>query len=591
MDLTYRITREHAVVALVFLLGLAIRMAGLGHTPLSEAEAQLALQALTVANGQPATISGPPLYVMLTGFTFYLLGSSDFLARFWPALFGSLLVLAPVLYREKLGALPAVLFALGIALDPALAAVSRQANGPLTALAPLVLAWGLLLNRRYLAGGVLAGLAALSGPGLVMGLLILALTWGAATLLSRRGTASSPPGAGLGQWWADWRPVVLTTGITALLVGSYFGHYPQGLSAGLGALPGFLTAWWQPSGVPALRVLSALLIYQPIALLFALLGLARRPLQASSELSLLRIGFLIALALLILSPGRQMSALAWALLPLWALAASELAESTPLLQERKTVMFGLAAVLFIIAAMFWLNLSNLSLALPAIQVDTLRLGLLGGLLALAVVSTVLVGMGWSWQVARGGVVLGLCLIYIVNNAANLAGSTQPRQAPHVELWNPAPSAGDARLLEDTIRQLSIWNTGRAEGLDIQVAVQSSALQWLLRGYQQVVFLGDTPALSAGSSPSLVITRAQNAEPSLAAAYRGQDFAWWVYPAWSGVLPEPFFRWLVFREAALSQEQVILWARADLFPGQTLPSLQDGSSELLENVVPDQEQLP
>jgi hypothetical protein len=58
-------------------------------------------------------------------------------------------------------------------------------------------------------------------------------------------------------------------------------------------------------------------------------------------------------------------------------------------------------------------------------------------------------------------------------------------------------------------------------------------------------------------------------PSLAEKYRGQDFVWRVYPGWQGIFPPNFINWLAFRQAPLGQDQIVLWARGDIFPGGTL----------------------
>ena len=67
-------------------------------------------------------------------------------------------------------------------------------------------------------------------------------------------------------------------------------------------------------------------------------------------------------------------------------------------------------------------------------------------------------------------------------------------------------------------------------------------------------------------PPVVITRLEDENPTLNTTYRGQDFVWEVLPGWNGYIPYESFRWLAFREAPLLNKKVVLWARADLFPG-------------------------
>jgi hypothetical protein len=90
------------------------------------------------------------------------------------------------------------------------------------------------------------------------------------------------------------------------------------------------------------------------------------------------------------------------------------------------------------------------------------------------------------------------------------------------------------------------------------------LRWELRDYPGLNVVPEGDKLLTSGSPSIVITREDIQEPGLAASYRGQDFALEAYPAWAGVLPPNIARWLVFRLAPQQVEQVILWARVDLF---------------------------
>ena len=72
--------------------------------PLTGPEAALALQAQQLAQGVHPQISPQAGYVIWTSLLFYIFQTSQFLARFWPAAAGSLLILAPYLFRRQLGA-------------------------------------------------------------------------------------------------------------------------------------------------------------------------------------------------------------------------------------------------------------------------------------------------------------------------------------------------------------------------------------------------------------------------------------------------------------------------------------------------------
>src|SRR5512138_3796328 len=114
-------------------------------------------------------------YVPLTAILFGIFDATNFLARFWPALSGTALVLTPWALRGRFGRPAAILLAFGLALDPGLVAMSHLAGGPMLAIAFLVLtalAW--VKGKRALAG-ISAGLALLSGRSIWIGLLGLGL--------------------------------------------------------------------------------------------------------------------------------------------------------------------------------------------------------------------------------------------------------------------------------------------------------------------------------------------------------------------------------------------------------------------------------
>src|SRR5512147_1735112 len=170
------IKNEGWLYGLAFLIALGFRFIQLSASPLTDSEATLALQALHIALGKAPLLSPQPGYILLTSILFAVIESTNFMARFVPALVGSALVFAPYFFREKIKPQPALILAFLFAIDPGLVALSRQASGTILAVTFLLFAWGMWLNRRAIPAGIFAGLALLSGPSLWMGLLILGLS-------------------------------------------------------------------------------------------------------------------------------------------------------------------------------------------------------------------------------------------------------------------------------------------------------------------------------------------------------------------------------------------------------------------------------
>ena len=154
---------ETVLYFLAITIAITIRFLHLGAQPLSDYEASWALQSLGVAQGARPVLDPNPAYILLAAVNFFIFDASNFLARFWPALAGSLLALAPLFLRGRLGRIPSLILAFGLAIDPGLVALSRLAGGPILAIAFAVFTWIAWEQDRPRLAGMLAALALLSG--------------------------------------------------------------------------------------------------------------------------------------------------------------------------------------------------------------------------------------------------------------------------------------------------------------------------------------------------------------------------------------------------------------------------------------------
>jgi hypothetical protein len=593
------LTLEQTLYLLAFLIGLLLRFYRLGLPALNESEATLALQALGVANGSAAVTGSHPGYVMLTGMLFWLMGSTNFLARLLPALAGSLLVFLPYLFRpiyldsdwlRKAG----VVMAFGLAIDPGLVALSRQTGSPIFAVTCILFTLGMLVNRQRVLAGVFGGLALLSGPAMVAGLLGLFLTWLLIQLLVKAGWLVK------GQiTWIDvqelataWRLVLLALGVTVLVAGLWLLRVPQGLSALAQTIPDYLNGWLNPSTVPALRLPAALLIYEILALSFALVAAVRGWIAARSGLrgaflaQMLSLWALVSLLLSIIYPARQVSDLAWTLVPLLALAALEISRHLPVREDQPTrlVALGLAGLIVLLVIISWINL----LTLVRLNGNPALYGaVIVGALLMAGVAALLVALGWSYSAARMGFAWGIVIGLGLGLIAATIGVSQVRPNDVRELWSTSPAAGQLPELMDTLSALSDWKTGFNEQIDIVVTADSSILRWALRDDPYVTF---ATSPEAAVSPVIVITWKDQESPALAEIYRGQDLVLQWYPGWQGPLPSTLLPWVTFRQAPVAQLQIVLWARADVFPGGSLDLLAPASDQQLPS-EPEEQLVP
>ncbi len=567
---------------LAFLLALGLRFIQLGLVPLTDTEATLALQALAIARGENPLLGAQPGYILLTSIPFYLFENSNFLARLIPALAGSLLVFAPYFFsplsplspfggenspfplrgKARMGVIAAFL----LAAAPGLVAVSRQANGTMLAVTFGIFAWAMWRNKRPKLTGIFAGIALLGGASVWMGLLIASLTWALAqnlvpaedveeTEAPSRAQASQN---GERSHTNDLKVAATYGGGTLLLVGTLFFLSPNGLSAFFASLGEFLRGWRYASGVPATRILGGLLVYYPFALAFGLLGSIRALFKKDRFGITLGLWALVALLLVIFYPAHQVSDLLWAALPLWVLSAKELSLHLRLPVYDRSETFGVFALTVLLMAFSWLNISGAGVLPPSTEMLTSRLILLGGSVLLLILSLGLIAVGWSIETATLGGVWGTALMLGLYTLSVAWGSSGLRTPKGVELWDNAPRVTQAGLLLETIEQVSTTARGDATMLTITIkGIDSPALLWALRNHSVDV----VTTLDMTSTPELVITP-QSEQVELASSYRGQDFTWRQVPDW--MLNTNWAKWIVLREMPIQREQIILWARNDLF---------------------------
>jgi hypothetical protein len=590
---TNRWTIEHSLYALALLLAVCIRLLALKNMALNDLEAGWAMQAFGLARGQAVDIGPQPLYVLFTGLLFSLLGSDNLSARLLPALAGSLLVLFPYCMRGYIGKRAAVILAFGLALDPALVFLSRTAGSQMPALTFGLLALAAVFARRPAWAGLFAGLALLSGPQALAGAVAIGLAWGAGKLLANAGivqplelenqadTPSGPHQVRLGLFFLAG---------TLLVAGTLFFRFPLGIGALADILPAYFGGWVTPSGIPALRIPAAWVFYQPLLFFFGLAGVARAWIARHPQYNTMRwlsLWALFALAAAMLYPARQVTDLAWALIPLWALTAMEIEWdlSSIGLRAHKPIALGQAALIFLLLAFAWFAMASLRNFSGDMQQIGFRSAILLiiGAAAMAAVTTSLVALGWGWRTARLGMVWGLTLSLGLYMLSAMWGSAGLRAINSdvigQDLWSTASTTTQADLFSKTMTDLSEWNAGQNDTLQVVSTVDFPSIKWVLRNWRQVSFTREIPA---GEQPAIILTPKDQPILNNSQAYRGHEFAWEETQTWQGILPPDFPSWFAFHEAPHQPVAIILWARSDLFPGH--PVLQ-GSNLPVQNTSP------
>jgi len=562
-----RLKNEGWLYWLAFLVALGFRFIQLGATPLTDSEASLALQALPTAQGKDPLLSPQPAYILFTSIFFLIIESTNFMARFLPALAGSTLVFAPWFFREKLKPRPALILAFLFAFDPGLVALSRQSSGTILAVTFLLFAWGMWRNGRAVPAGIFAGLALLSGPSVWSGLLVLTLTF----VFLQGMDARQNNTVSLVQY--DVRTTLISLIATLILFGTRFFTTPNGLSAGLASLPAYLNGWVTTAVFTPGCVLLVFAAYEPLGILLALLALIRGFRLRSPRVIRLTVWLTVSLLLAVFY--RQTSELVWVIIPVLILAARELSRSFDIHPEERVEFGVVAGAVMILLVYIWFNVANIGLN-PYEQIPSTSVPLFGrvfempigpryiillGASLILVICLILVAFGWSARTARVGATWSFSLFLGIYTIAAAWGTSGMRMQNGVELWSLDQLPIQPGLLLSSVDDVSMFSTGHTESQPVTIlGIQSPALEWVLRDHEVEI----VPTLDPQVAPPIVITPLMD-NLNLPSAYRGQDFTWRQPPVWDGIQKQDWIKWLVYRQLPRNSETIILWARDDLFP--------------------------
>lgn len=561
---------ENFLYLAAFITAAGLRFIGLGRESLPDYEANLALQALSLSNGNLTAIAPQPFYVLWTGLIFFLLEPSNFLARLLPALAGSVLVLAPYLYRKVLGRDSALILAFGLALSPALVGASRQADGLMISLCFAVLAVGFFLKNSPALAGVLAGLALLGGQAVWMLLFIFGVVflWGK-LIPSGGGKRQGEPQEGevvllkLPIHELRWKETVPWLLGSFLFAGTLFFNQLSGISAAASSLVSFFEGWATSVKTGFAQFGIALISGEALALGLGLWAVGRGWRDKNRLEIFLGRWFVVSLVFVLVYPAHRMIDAALVAIPLWCLASRQIERWFNQLPEERLPSFVLAAVIVVLYLFGWINIAGTPKTQELGGETQLRWLSFAGAVIISLLMAVLVAWGWSPRVGGYGLrtgILGILSIYLVFNTWGATGlSRQPAANP----WRTSPYLQDSDLMKQTIEQFSSWKAMNRLVIDLKVVgVNSPSLKWLLINYENVEYVD---SLSADQKPSLLITPVQFSQLG-SASYTGQDFVLKQSPSWSLMLPREWMEWLFYRDTPFEREAVVLWVRSDLFAG-------------------------
>jgi hypothetical protein len=559
---------ELFIFCVTLVLAFLLRFVLLGKAPLAEREATLAFQAWQIWVRDPVIIGSQVGYLSITKALFSIFGSGNFLARFWPAFTGSALVLTPILMRKKLGKAPALVLAVGLALDPALVSASRIVGSPVPALVFLLLTLAAFHLRQIPLAITLFVLGLFSGPGFWLGLIIVVITF----LVSAGFDLYKPKiyfrerlGMLVDQDAAARLKLIdfALPALSIVTVGSFFFSQIRGLSSWPGALSEFIISWTNFPVFKTLEVLIHLGASNPLIIIFGALGFYTSWKKREKVGQISSIWFITALVILLIYPGRQPFDLIWVVFPLWVGAARELVRLYKLVEGSwpHRILAGLISVLL---TLNWLTFVGMVFQIGNQQAIFLQWGLMAASLALTLLAMTITASEWGWPTAIKGITLGTAgMLFLFAFSATIQGAFLRAGDPR-SIWSDGSGTGQMDLLLDTIGDVSISQTGRWDSIQGTVLAGDDSLRWLFRELENFEFV-DT--YDSDSMPPVLITTEWDQELVPQDYYRGQDFVIRTRSAWPGLIPTDWISWIAFRDGPIENEYIILWVRGDILSGE------------------------
>lgn len=577
---------ETLLYALLFGLALTMRLYALGERPLLDVEAREALTVFHFLRGLPElNLPHSPAYFFFTYFNFFVLQPSEFTARLAPAILGAgFAAVVPWAFRAQLGRGPALLTAALFTFSGSLIAASRLADGLMLTLAALGLT--LVLAHQFfktevvgwlMGAAVALGVAAAGGSAFIMAV-VLAVMMSVAVFRTQLGQdAREAWGRVQPQQRAFW----VALGVSVIVVSTVGLVY----RSGLGALGAGLTNWLvgfvgTENSRSSFIVPLALWVYEPLILIFGVIGAWRAFRSADSLGQGLAAWAIVAFIFMLFYSGRTPADAAWLVVGLGPLAARAIfgLVSEHWAQEDYILVGALCAVLVMLlgfALVYQMRFANQLNFIGPLETSgfevlftSLReLGLTLLAVALCVVVALLFGFGWSRSAAIVGstLVSAFALFWLSLGAA--WGLVQPRSTGDVELWALESSTMDTQRLVRTLGDVSNFSVGQEREVEVVVQAEpDGAVAWALRDFVKAKFVTQLDAFIA--SPVVIAPEAQQ-DPTLGSAYLGQGFT--LYQRWrpENLLLHEQLQWLFTRRAPLEASRYVLWVRQDVQQLQTV----------------------
>ena len=540
---------------LAFLVGLGLRLWRLGSMRFTLAEAQIAQNAWQMAIGKATELPGNMSYAGLSALLFTLFEPSFLFARLMPALFGSSLILVPWFWRDRIGKTAALLLAIGLAIDPILLSFSRQIVTPIFVVAGLAWAATALKYKRPVLTGALLALAFLGGYSFWMVALIGLVAY---LVLPKNETQSVDLTPFRSKSFL--LPFLTSFAISLAVISSAFLLNTEGLGGIAAGLVDFVHIFANAYELLVYQPIIIAIAYSILPLIFSFWSLmddlrAKQPIRNLPFL----IGWGLSLLLCVLLGRQDLGMLVFAAVFAWLGAATHIANIIDTKPEAREVVFGV--MVFQVVILGYLQMvSRRLISVPSNTQDFrfAALAVLAGILLL-VITTILVGMGWSREVSRQAFQKSLLIMLIVLTLGLGLRSIRSQQESNTLSLLAGPILLPNNDVESIVDEID--REGRADKTEITYDLGDLEQQfsWFFRN--QVDWRSTQSVLQADL---MLSSSAQDF--SAADTYRGRNVVLFRQIDQQVVKPIDFLKTLLGEPLPMVSQIGVLWVRLNLFTG-------------------------
>ena len=564
MKIFEKLTLTHLIYIVILIIAIIFRMVNLGEVSLTNEEARSALCALDTNRQGCGDIS--TLYTFFTNTIFTIFGDTNFTARIFPAMIGSLIVLLPYLLKPLVERKTGIVLAVCLALDPILIQTSRTAGGPILGIVFILFTLVFLLKQDWRTALMIAAFGLLCGSSFWIGSISLGLTYGVTWLLTRKQFQEEEFLIGFHKKTKNAKQ---NKNITLALVLLWIAICTRLLSnpaALFSPFQSLLTIFPSIDGAANGQVLATdvrmvvFLLYSFFTVVFCIVGIFRgKPEQNRRNLFLIL--WIIFGLVVFLIPQFSFQQAAWICIPLWVFAAESMLavlEKTITTWKKNyiPILIGLVILVFLFFQILRLHY------LLSVGLDLTRnMALLLAPILLCILFFLLYGYGWSMHSAVQVVstLFLLCaafsLLQNASHAADISGTYE------YELVRDGPYSKNEDILLTEIESYRKEKDIQLENVTVALSLdeRTENLEWMLRNYKVDVIDNIVTVPENKYKVYILNTNAQqsfNAHESKN-LFLSSNVAW-VQKDFSGFLPDQILEWLLYRTVDVQVSSYTVW---------------------------------